>query len=99
MQQQVAVFVDGENIGSTHAAAILPHRGGAGRLSLARVYGDLAKLNGWQEARATRSFTRGQGKNATDLLLSLDALELALDGTLRSFASLRARTGTSLTSR
>jgi hypothetical protein len=49
-----------------------------GELVLARVYGDVTRLNGWQEAHRYRVVHVRPGKNATDLVLSLDALELAL---------------------
>jgi uncharacterized LabA/DUF88 family protein len=79
MQQRVAVFVDGENIGSAHAAAIASIAEKQGEIVLARVYGDVGRLNGWQEARRYKVVHAGKGKNATDLLLSLDALEMALE--------------------
>jgi uncharacterized LabA/DUF88 family protein len=79
VRQRVAVFVDGENIGSVHAAAISSIAEKQGEIVLARVYGDVSRLNGWQEARRYKVVHSGKGKNATDLLLSLDALEMALE--------------------
>jgi hypothetical protein len=80
MQQRVAVFVDGENIGSAHAAAIASIAEKQGVVVLARVYGDVSRLNGWQEAHRYKVVHARSGKNATDIVLSLDALELALEG-------------------
>jgi uncharacterized protein (TIGR00288 family) len=80
MQRRVAVFVDGENVGSAHAAAIRRVAAERGEIRIARVYGNLGKLNGWQDAAQFSVVHAGTGKNATDILLSLDALELALDG-------------------
>lgn len=80
MQRRVAVFVDGENIGSAHAAEIHRIAAARGEIRISRVYGNLGKLNGWQEAAPFSTVHAGTGKNATDILLSLDALELALDG-------------------
>jgi hypothetical protein len=80
MRQRVAVFVDGENLASTHAAGILRIATERGEVLLARVYGNLGKLNGWSDAARYTVVHAGTGKNATDVLLSLDALELALDG-------------------
>jgi hypothetical protein len=78
MQKRVSVFVDGENIGSAHAEAIAGRAARRGDVVIARVYGDVSRLNGWQEARGYSIVHTGKGKNATDLLLSLDAFELAL---------------------
>jgi hypothetical protein len=80
MQRRVAIFVDGENIGSAHAAAIHGIGAEQGEIRIARVYGNVQKLNGWQEAAPFSVVHSGTGKNATDIHLSLDALELALDG-------------------
>ena len=80
MPGRVAVFVDGENIGSAHAAAIHRIAAERGEIRISRVYGNVGKLNGWQEAAPFSVVHAGTGKNATDILLSLDALELALDG-------------------
>lgn len=77
---RVAVFVDGENLGSAQSEAIAAIATRQGEVVLARVYGDVNRLNGWQEARRYRMVHAGKGKNATDLILSLDALELALEG-------------------
>lgn len=85
MQQRVAVFVDGENVRSTHAAGILQIGKERGDVLLARVYGNLAKLNGWSEGTRYTAVHTGTGKNATDILMSLDALELALDRRFDSF--------------
>jgi hypothetical protein len=79
MRQRVAVFVDGENIGSVHAAAISNIAERQGEVVLARVYGDVTRLNGWQEAHRYKVVHARPGKNATDLVLSLDALEMALE--------------------
>jgi hypothetical protein len=80
MGQRVAVFVDGENLGSTHAARIMRIAAERGQVLLARVYGNLAKLNGWSEATHYSVVHTGSGKNATDILLALDAFDLALQG-------------------
>jgi hypothetical protein len=80
MAQRVAVFVDGENLASSHAAGIMRIAAERGDVLLARVYGNLGKLNGWSDAARYAVVHAGTGKNATDVLLSLDALELALAG-------------------
>jgi hypothetical protein len=77
---RVAVFVDGENLGSAQSEAITAIAARHGEVVLARVYGDVNRLNGWQEACRYKIVHAGKGKNATDLLLSPDAFELALEG-------------------
>jgi hypothetical protein len=51
-----------------------------GEVVVARVYGDVARLNGWREMHRFTLVHAGGGKNAADVLMSLDALELALEG-------------------
>jgi uncharacterized LabA/DUF88 family protein len=80
MPQRVEVFVDEENLGSSHTAGILRIAAEREEVLLARVYGNLGKLNGWSDAAHYAGVHAGTRKNATDLLLSLDALELALQG-------------------
>jgi hypothetical protein len=80
MQRRVAVFVDGENIGSPHAAAIRRIAEECGEVVLARVYGDIPQLNGWRKELRFAVVHSGTGRNATDILMSLDALEMAMEG-------------------
>jgi hypothetical protein len=80
VRQRVAVFVDGENIGAALARALTELAEKEGEAVLARVYGNVEKLNGWREAARFAVVHSGTGKNATDLLMSLDALDLALAG-------------------
>jgi hypothetical protein len=80
MQRRVAIFVDGENIGSGHAESILRMAEKCGEVVLARVYGDVPHLNGWREELRFAVVHSGTGRNATDILMSLDALEMAMEG-------------------
>lgn len=76
----VAVLVDGENIGSRHAAAIRHIAAGRGAADILRVYGDVAQLSGWQETPGFRVIHSGPGRNSADMLLCVDAMELAFSG-------------------
>jgi hypothetical protein len=75
---QVAVFVDGENVSADHGPAILAAAQGLGALTVRRVYGNVAAIAGWEKVPAFRLVHSGKGKNATDLLLAVDAMEEAL---------------------
>ena len=78
MNKRTALFIDAENISPSFATKILSRARSGGELFLRRAYGDVAKIKGWGEHPAIRLIHSGCGKNAGDLLLSLDALEIAL---------------------
>lgn len=79
---RVALLVDGENLGATRAAAMLDLARKRGEVLIARAYGKLADLQakGWGQAAGFRLVAATGAKNAADLLLSVDAMELALEG-------------------
>jgi hypothetical protein len=51
-----------------------------GEVDLLRVYGDAGRLTGWEDTAGFRLIHSGTGKNAADLLLTVDAMERALSG-------------------
>lgn len=71
-----ALLIDGENISSDLAPAIFSAARKHGPLPIRRVYGDAARLNGWSGVPGLRVVHSGSGKNATDLLLCIEAMEL-----------------------
>lgn len=77
---RLAVFVDGENIAADHACAIWALALCLAQPILSRVYGDACKLVKWHEQAHFNLIHAGTGKNATDLLLCIDALDFALTG-------------------
>jgi hypothetical protein len=79
---RVALLVDGENLSAGQAGAILDLAGRHGDLLIRRVYGKLADLQakGWATSHGFRLMPAASSKNSADLLLSVDAMELALDG-------------------
>ena len=79
---RVALLVDGENLSATRARAILDAAESRGQVLIHRVYGKLADLQarGWCHAPGLRLIPASTAKNSADLLLSVDAMELALDG-------------------
>lgn len=77
---RVSVFVDGENISANFALRIFNAAQELGELDLLRVYGDAGRLTGWEDTAGFRLIHSGIGKNAADLLLTVDAMERALSG-------------------
>lgn len=76
---RVAAFVDGENLSSAHAGKVVLIAAEKGDLMLQRVYGNATQLNGWQSAPGFRVVHSGTGKNATDLLLCVEVMHVALN--------------------
>ncbi len=80
MPDNVAVFVDGENISADHAPAIRGIAEDLGAPNFLRVYGDSTKLPMWHKVPGFRLIDAGTGKNATDILLVVDAMDRAKSG-------------------
>ena len=85
MVVRVAVLVDGDNVGAALAPEIVRAAALHGRVDVIRVYGDMNNGREWQGVRGYRPFHAGTGKNAADLLLAIDAMELALTGGIETF--------------
>ncbi|WP_170772837.1 NYN domain-containing protein [Ruegeria lacuscaerulensis] len=78
MTKRVAVLVDGDNLSADHRDAIRKIGLQAGRVDVARVYMNARRNSSWHEASAYHPVHSGSGKNATDLLMAIDAMDLAL---------------------
>ena len=81
----VTVLIDGDNLSGKHAARIVQVAAALGRPTVLRVYADAQRLSDWHGAHGFRLMHAGTGKNASDLLLVLDAVELALRGDADQF--------------
>ncbi len=81
---RVAILVDGDNLCSTHAASLLRIADRAGRADILRVYADGLRRPGWRVAPGFRFLDAGSGKNVADLLLCIDAVEIALSGAIKT---------------
>lgn len=79
---RIAVFVDGENISAAHAEEIRKISQRFGQVDTCRVYGNLTMLPHWASCPGYRAVHSGVGKNATDILLTVDAMDFAF---LRSY--------------
>jgi hypothetical protein len=73
----VAAFIDGENVSPDHAGAILRALQPLGALDILRVYGNITQIPRWDAEPRFRAIHSGTGKNATDILLTVDAMEAA----------------------
>lgn len=81
----VAVFVDGDNVRPESGAEIRSFAQQLGRLDVVRVYGGAHPASAWMSAPGYRFIYAGAGKNAADLLLSIDAMEMLLLREIRTF--------------
>lgn len=85
MPQPVAVLVDGDNISGKHAASILSIAAKYGETSVVRAYLDAKLASDWHVSIGYRLVHAGTGKNAADILLALDAMELILSRGMKCF--------------
>lgn len=85
MAQPVAVLVDGDNIGGKNAATILGIASKHGNPAVVRAYLDAQRASDWHGAIGYRLLHAGSGKNATDILLAIDAVELSYARGIKSF--------------
>ncbi|MBW6506697.1 MAG: NYN domain-containing protein [Rhodobacteraceae bacterium] len=75
-----ALLIDGENIGAGFADEILRLAGNEGALPIRRVYGDAARMKAWAGVSGLRTVHAGAGKNAADLLICIEAMEIFHSG-------------------
>jgi NYN domain len=85
MDRQSAILVDGDNISAAYADPILRLCAHPDQATVIRVYGDASKPSGWLNAHDFRFIHSGMGKNATDILMAIDAIELAHSGRFSAF--------------
>jgi len=83
----VALLVDGENLSPDYAGQMITTTGREiGRIAVQRVYGDVTRLNGWLSAPGFRAMHAHAGKNVTDMLMTVEAMELSFGGQIDGFA-------------
>lgn len=89
----LAVLIDADNVPSKHAEAILKEIADYGEPALRRVYGDWSNtgMQGWTEAVRTQGLVAQQesantkGKNASDIGLVIDAMDIMHTGRFDGF--------------
>ncbi len=74
---RVTILVDGDNISGAHAPAILQTGKQYGTVDVARVYTNAATTSAWHTALGYHLIHSGTGKNATDMLIAIEAMEFA----------------------
>jgi uncharacterized protein (TIGR00288 family) len=92
--RRIALLIDADNVSHTKIAAILAELSRYGTANIRRAYGDWASagLKGWKEKllafaiRPIQQFSYSAGKNATDIALVIDAMELLYTQDLDAFA-------------
>ncbi len=92
--RRIALLIDADNISHTKIAGILSELSKYGTPNIRRAYGDWTskQLAGWQSKlhefaiRPIQQFSYSTGKNATDISLVIDAMELLYTQRLDGFA-------------
>lgn len=91
--RRIALLVDADNVSHTKIAAMLAELSKYGTANIRRAYGDWAStgLKGWKDKlhafaiRPVQQFSYSAGKNATDIALVIDAMELLYTQKLDAF--------------
>ena len=92
--RHIALLIDADNVSHTKIAGILSELSKYGTPNIRRAYGDWAsqQLAGWKNKlhnfaiRPIQQFSYSSGKNATDISLVIDAMELLYTQRLDGFA-------------
>lgn len=95
LHTRVALLIDGDNNSSSSfsSSALLAAAGELGEVTIRRVYGNWSQssMRGWQDIAHRYGFEQchhGQivpGKNATDIALTIDAMDILYSGTIDHF--------------
>lgn len=91
--RRIALLIDADNVSHARIAAILAELSKYGTANIRRAYGDWASagLKGWKDKlhefaiRPIQQFSYSTGKNATDIALVIDAMELLYTQKLDAF--------------
>ncbi len=91
--RRIAVLIDADNASAAHARAIFEEVAKHGEANIRRMYGEFSqqRLKGWVDqmlplaitARFERAFT--SGKNAADIAMVIDAMDLMHTGVVDTF--------------
>ena len=91
--RRLAVLIDADNTSARYASAIFDEIAALGEANVRRIYGDFsgARLGGWDGAVQSLAILQHQqrsntaGKNASDIALVIDAMDLMYKRTLDGF--------------
>lgn len=92
-ERRIALLIDAENVSLPCVDRAIKEMTGLGQIPVRRAYGNWAApdLQGWKEKlreaaiRPVQQFGCANGKNASDIALVIDAMELLLTGRIDSF--------------
>ena len=92
--KKIALFIDADNISAKFGKQIIDTLGSRGEIFIRRIYGNWEKtiLHGWNECilnfslRAIQQPDFAAGKNATDMSLTIDAMDVLYGGKAEIFA-------------
>lgn len=92
--RHIALLIDADNVSHTKIGAIVAELSKYGTANIRRAYGDWASqgLKGWKDKlhtfaiRPIQQFSYSTGKNATDIAIVIDAMELLYTQKLDGFA-------------
>ncbi len=92
-QKKLAVLIDADNASPSVIGAIFEEAARFGEVTLRRIYGDFSgnKLKGWAEILARHAilpqqqFAYTRGKNSSDIVLVIDAMDLMHSGRFDGF--------------
>jgi len=91
--QRLAILIDADNASPRMAAGLFEEVAAIGEASVRRIYGDFSgtRLKGWAEVLSTyaiiphQNFANTTGKNASDIALAIDAMDLLHTGRFDAF--------------
>jgi uncharacterized protein (TIGR00288 family) len=88
----IALLIDSENASPKSIDGVMSDLAERGRVTVRRAYGNWQSLGGWEKKlqpfaiQPIQQFAYTQQKNAADIALAIDAIELALTEEIDSFA-------------
>jgi len=91
---RIALLIDADNASVTTLESVLQELARSGKTNVRRAYGNWKSphLGGWEEAlhlnaiRPMQQFALSKGKNASDMALTIDAMDLLYEGHVDAFA-------------
>ncbi|HLS19174.1 MAG TPA: NYN domain-containing protein [Paracoccaceae bacterium] len=91
--RRIAVLIDGDNASATHASGIFEEVAKHGNANVRRLYGDMTsnRMSGWIKQLQPlailpqQQFAYTTGKNASDITLVIDAMDLMHTGAVDMF--------------
>lgn len=83
---RVALLVDGDNLAAASAGKLILRAATLGHLAVRRVYADASHLRNWESSAGFDLRFARTGRNAADILLAMDAVDLAHRGAVSAFA-------------